>query len=85
MKVCIRSKSSWSLSLSSRNRAAKSGEPLDNKAEWRSILGGVASSRDISLELGCLSRGLDFSKGGGVANFGLTTFGGVAEELRLGR
>ena len=49
------------------------------------MVGGVLFSRPKSLELWCLSRGLDFSNGGGVDILGLLALGGVADVLTLDR
>ena len=91
------SKSSWSRSRSSRNRAAKSGDPRDKSEGCRSKEGGVPSSRPKSLELWCLSRDcscLDLSNGGvediNLGLLSLTALGsgrplGVLAELLTGR
>ena len=94
----MRSKSSWSRSRSSRNRAAKSGDPRDKSDGCLSSEGGVVpSSRPKSLELWCLSRDcktcLDLSNGGvediNLGLLSLTALGGrpvgVPAELLTGR
>ena len=97
----MRSKSSWSRSRSSRNRAAKSGDPRDKSDGCLSSEGGVVpSSRPKSLELWCLSRDcktcLDLSNGGvediNLGLLSLTALGGrpvpvgvIPDELLTGR